>query len=58
MIAEKSEIIRRLEISKNFIQTWIINYVWYKESEVPTTIFCGVNWKHEGPSEAADTGRT
>jgi hypothetical protein len=26
MIAQKSEIIRRLEISKSFIQTWIINY--------------------------------
>lgn len=38
-IAQKSEIIRRLEIRKSFIQAWIISCVWYKETEVPITIF-------------------
>jgi len=42
MNAQKSEIIRRTEISKSFIQTWIIDCVWYKETEVPITIICGM----------------
>jgi hypothetical protein len=40
-----------------FTQHWIVNYLWYKETEGPITIIYGIKWKYEGPFQATDIER-
>jgi len=37
-----------------FLQYWINNDLWYKESEGPIMIVYGIKWKCEGPQQATD----
>lgn len=64
LILQKLQIIKdawkwqKLYCGYGFIKHMIINWLWYKDTEGPTAIVCGIKWKCEELFEELGTERS